>query len=193
MKQLTGSFLLLYLLVASVTQTYAAAVDKKITTVPFGDKIDGRIFNYNRTAPDIATAGLIKEGGIELLVTEGFRTVIDLRTPPEGTAVEQAAMEIAGIEYMNIPIGKEAPSTEDVGRFASIVDDEGRGPLLVHCVSANRVGTLWAMYRVSTGVLLQTALEEGRTVGMKPTRESNVVEYAATILPDSSQQQTTTD
>jgi uncharacterized protein (TIGR01244 family) len=193
MKLLTGSVLLLYLMVALVAQTYAEALDKKITTVPFGDKIDGRIFNYNRTAPDIATAGLIKEGGVDLLTAEGFRAVIDLRTLPEGTAEEQAAMEIAGIEYTNIPIGKEAPSTEDVGRFASIVGDPGRGPLLVHCVSANRVGTLWAMYRVSTGVPLQTALEEGRTVGMKPARESNVVEYAATISPTSSQVQTATD
>jgi len=180
MKLLTGLFLALLLIVAFVSQTLAADGENKIATVPFGDRIDGRIFNYNRTTPDIATSGLIKEGGVALLAAEGFKSVIDLRTPPEGTLQEQATMESAGIEYTNIPIGKEAPGSDDVRRFASIVGDQDRGPLLVHCVSANRVGTLWAMYRISTGVPLQTALEEGRTVGMKPSRESNVLEYAAT-------------
>ena len=188
MKLLTGSFLLLYLMAGYATQTCAEGGAGNIVNVPFGDRIDGRIFNYNRTTPDIATAGLIKEGGVDLLAAEGFKSVIDLRTPPEGTEVEQAAMKIAGIEYTNIPIGKEAPSSEDLRRFASIVNDQGRGPLLVHCVSANRVGTLWAMHRVSTGVPLETALEEGRTVGMKPSRESNVVEFAAKLASSSRSQ-----
>ena len=135
----------------------------------------------------MATAGLINEGGIDLLLEEGFKSVVDLRTPQEGTAEEAAAMKIAGIEYINIPIGKEAPSAADVRKFASIVGDKNRGPLLVHCASANRVGTLWAMYRVSTGVPLQTALEEGRTVGMKPSRESNVLEYALRISQQASE------
>jgi uncharacterized protein (TIGR01244 family) len=189
MKLLTGSVLLVCLIAGLASQIHADAEENKIASVPFGDRIDARIFNYNRTTPDIATAGLIKQGGIDLLVAEGFKSVIDLRTPPEGTVVEQAAMKIAGIEYTNIPIGKEAPSLEDVHRFADIVADRNRGPLLVHCVSANRVGTLWAMYRVSAGVPLQTALEEGRTVGMKPSRESNVVEFAANKSLTSSQLQ----
>ncbi len=180
-KLLTSSVLLVCLMAGLVSPAHTEAEENKIATVPFGDRIDARIFNYNRTTPDIATAGLINEGGVDLLVAEGFRSVIDLRTPAEGTLQEQAALKRAGIEYTNIPVGKEAPTSEDVRRFADIVGDRNRGPLLVHCASANRVGTLWAMYRVSTGVPLQTALEEGRTVGMQPARESNVVEYAVSI------------
>jgi uncharacterized protein (TIGR01244 family) len=187
MKLITGLGLALYLLAGFVVHSVAESGENRIATVPFGDRIDGRIFNYNRTMPDIATAGLIREGGIDLLVAEGFKSVVDLRTPQEGTAQEQAAMKRAGIEYTNIPIGKEAPTSEDVSRFAAIVGDADRGPLLVHCASANRVGALWAMYRLSTGVPLQTALEEGRTIGMRPSRESDVVDYAGSMSPASSQ------
>lgn len=189
MKQLIGSVALLYLTLGFAVQVSAEVEKTRIETVPFGDRIDGRIFNYNRTTPSMATAGVINEGGIDLLLEEGFKSVVDLRTPQEGTAEEAAAMKIAGIEYINIPIGKEAPSAADVRKFASIVGDKNRGPLLVHCASANRVGTLWAMYRVSTGVPLQTALEEGRTVGMKPSRESNVLEYALRISQQASEMQ----
>ena len=149
-----------------------------IAQVPFGDRIDGRIFNYNRTTPGIATAGLIERGGIELLQHEGFNTVLDLRTAPEGTVQEKALLQDAGIAYYNIPIGKAAPTRQEVQEFAEIVENPAHGPLLIHCASANRVGTLWAMYRLDRGVPLEIALQEGRTIGMKPAREVNVTSYS---------------
>ncbi len=181
MKQQLKLVMLLFVLPGLVAQSWADTEEKQIAMVPFGNRIDERIFNYNRTTPSMATSGVIREGGIELLVREGFNSVIDLRTPQEGVAAEAAAMQKAGLAYSNIPIGKQAPSDDDVRKFASIFEDKNRGLLLLHCASANRVGTLWAMYRVSTGVALQTALEEGRTVGMKPARESNVIDFAARL------------
>ncbi len=59
--------------------------------VPFGDKVSAAIVNYNRTMPHIATAGLVRKGGIAELKALGFTTIIDLRTPPEGTAAEKVA------------------------------------------------------------------------------------------------------
>jgi len=152
-----------------------------IAQVPFGDRIDDRIFNYNRTTPGIATAGLIKKGGIELLQHEGFNTVLDLRTEPEGTLQEKALLGDAGIAYYNIPIGKAAPTSNEVQQFAEIVENPEYGPLLIHCASANRVGTLWAMYRLNRGVPLEIALQEGRTIGMKPSREVNVTNYSGLL------------
>jgi hypothetical protein len=46
--------------------------------------------------------------------------------------------------------------------------------VLVHCVSANRVGAMWTLYRTRQNIPLATAIAEGRAIGMQPTREADV-------------------
>ncbi len=91
--------------------------------VPFGDKVSEAIVNYNRTTPHVATAGLVLDGGIEELKALGFKAVLDLRSPPEGTADEDAAAGRAGLGYVNIPISKSPPTKEQIRTFAAVVDD----------------------------------------------------------------------
>lgn len=153
----------------------------QVKTVPFGDRIDGRILNYNRTTPTIATSGVINTGGIELLYAEGFQAVLDLRGPEEGTAEEASAVTAAGMTYSNIPLGKNSPTGADVQKFGDIVENPDRGPLLIHCASGNRVGTIWAMYRVSRGIPLEVAVQEGLTIGMKASREGQVKAYGEVL------------
>ncbi len=173
----------LYILLGLWVNLAAASPSETVGSkeVPFGDRIDGRILNYNRLTPVIATSGFIKEGGVELLKAEGFQSVLDLRTGEEGTADEATQVNAAGLTYSNIPLGKESPTAADIAQFAAIVEDSDRGPLLIHCASANRVGTIWAMYRVSRGIPLQEALLEGRTIGMKASREADVKTFAQSL------------
>lgn len=46
----------------------------------------------------------------------------------------------------------------------------------MHCESSNRVGAAWALYRAANGVPAEIAVQEGRTVGLKPNRERRVRE-----------------
>lgn len=163
-------FALLFL-VADLTGAPAFAAGSE---VPFGDKVSPAILNYNRTRLQIATSGLIREGGIAELKALGFRAIIDLRTPPEGTAAERVAAEAAGLRYFNIPVSGGAPSDDQVRAFAGLLEDPVNFPVLVHCVSADRVGAMWTLYRVMKGAPFSIAVEEGRTVGMKSIRESAV-------------------
>jgi uncharacterized protein (TIGR01244 family) len=142
--------------------------------VPFGDKVSSAIVNYNRTRPQIATSGLVREGGIGELKALGFTAIIDLRTPPEGTAAEKAAAAATGLRYFNIPVSKGTPRDDQVREFATLVEDVTNYPVLVHCASANRVGAMWTLYRVMKGIPFSIAVEEGRTVGMKLSRENAV-------------------
>lgn len=142
--------------------------------VPFGDKISNAIFNYNRTTPFVATSGLIKGTGIAELKSRGFKTVLDLRTASEGTALEQKNVVAAGMAYHNIAISQAAPSQDQIKAFEKLVEDKNNYPILVHCASANRVGAMWTHYRVSKGVAFKHAIQEGRTIGLKPNRESQV-------------------
>ncbi len=133
---------------------------------PFGDKVSGAIVNYNRATPYIATAGLIKEGGVAELNSLGFTAILDLRGPEEGTAEERRKVVAAGLRYYNIPVTMRTPSDDQVRTFAALAEDPANYPMLVHCVSANRTGAVWTMYRVLKGVPFDIAIEEGRTAGL---------------------------
>jgi len=142
--------------------------------VPFGDKVTEVIFNYNRTTPQFATSGVIREGGVAELKRQGLKPVLELRTRMEGTAREKRAVEAAGMQYYNIEISRAPINNAQIARFAKLVENKSNHPILVHCASANRVGAMWTLYRISKGVPAKLAIEEGRTVGLAPMREKQV-------------------
>lgn len=143
---------------------------------PFGDAVGPAFTNYNRAWPTVGSAGVLKEGAIAEAKSLGFKTIVDLRTAAEGTGAEADKVKAAGLTYINIPVSTRAPTPEQVAEFAGLMDDESLMPMLVHCESANRVGAMWALYRAKQGVDPMIAVEEGRTIGLKPSREGNVRE-----------------
>jgi uncharacterized protein (TIGR01244 family) len=155
---------------AASTPVLAQAVRE----APLGDKASSLAVNYTRLKPHIATAGLLKNGAAPALKALGFATIVDLRGPNEGTAAEKQAVEAAGLRYVNIPVTGSGPTDAQVAEFARVVGDANNAPLLVHCVSANRAGAMWTLYRVRHGTPPSVALEEGRTVGLRPEREAEL-------------------
>lgn len=141
---------------------------------PFGDKVSADIVNYNRASPVIGTAGLLNGDGVAEAKALGFKTIVDLRGPEEGTAAERAAAEAAGIAYVAIPVTTKAPAPSQVPTFAKVIENPDNWPVLVHCVSANRAGAMWALYRASRGVPVEVAIEEGRAAGLRGSREAAV-------------------
>lgn len=141
---------------------------------PFGDKVSANITYYSRATPFIGTAGVLKPGAVGELKALGFKAVLDLRAAKEGIAKNRTAIEGAGLVFFNIPVVTRAPTLAQVAQFAAIVEDKSTYPLLVYCKSANRVGAMWALYRHSKGVPLEVAIEEGRTLGLKKSREGAV-------------------
>ena len=161
------SILALALICLAHPQT-ASATD---SAVPFGDKVGRAFTNYDRLRPTIATAGLLKDGAVADLKPLGLVAVLDLRGPMEGTASEKAEVESAGLRYFNIPVTEQAPTDAQVEAFTRIVEDPANHPILIHCHTANRVGAMWVLYQVGKGVPITLAVEEGRAVGLQPTRE----------------------
>jgi uncharacterized protein (TIGR01244 family) len=151
------------------------AVAAEAPEAPFGDKVDGFV-NYNRASPQVGSAGLLGPGGAARAKALGFRMIVDLRGPEEGIAEEREQAAAAGIAYVNIPVTTKAPLAPQVETLARAIEDPANQPVLVHCQSANRVGAAWALYRASKGVPPEVAIEEGRTLGLKPSRESAVRE-----------------
>ena len=147
-----------------------------IAQVPFGDKVGAEIRNYNRLRPQIATGGSIDLAHVNDIAKLGFATIVDLRTPEEGVAEEKAAVEAAGMRYLNLPVDSGVPSEKVIAGLKAVLADSSAAPVLIHCGSGNRVGTAWAIYRAQTGVPLEIAIEEGKTAGMRDSREQQVRE-----------------
>ena len=138
---------------------------------PFGDKVSAAIYNYTRASPFIASAGTLGEGGVAEAKALGFKTIVDLRTAEEGTVVEKVEATGLGLRYVNLPVAGGAPSDEQVARFAAIAEDPSNYPVLLHCAAGNRTGALWALYRARRNVPPEVAVDEGRTLGLRPNRE----------------------
>lgn len=109
-----------------------------------------RALPFGRAAlPGILTAGQPTLGQITQLVDAGVRTIVDLRAPhePRGFS-EPDAVQTAGLEYHNIPIGHEGVSDREFDVVRALLRDAGKRPVLLHCASANRVGALMIPYLV---------------------------------------------
>ncbi|MEX2455113.1 MAG: sulfur transferase domain-containing protein, partial [Rhodospirillaceae bacterium] len=143
---------------------------------PYGDKMPDIVSNYLRAAPYVGTGGVVRPGAFVTLRDLGFRSVINLNTADEGAAEDGRAATEAGLGYANLPVTELAPLSEQVDAFSRHVNDPANYPVLVYCQSSNRVGAMWALYRARNGVPPEIAIQEGRTVGLKPSREVAVRE-----------------
>jgi uncharacterized protein (TIGR01244 family) len=83
-----------------------------------------------------------------------------------GLIPKQAALEAQGLRYLHVPVTASTLSDADVAAVRAVLDDPSAGPVLVHCTSGNRVGTLWAVIVGRQGRTLAEAEAEGRRVGM---------------------------
>ena len=106
---------------------------------PTRERVSSTVTNFSRVTPTIAASGLLKDGAVAELKSFGFVTIIDLRGPNEGTALEKPQVESAGLRYVNIPVTTETPSDAQIAAFAGVAEDPANYPLLVHCQSGARV------------------------------------------------------
>ncbi|PCI86324.1 MAG: hypothetical protein COB24_09990 [Hyphomicrobiales bacterium] len=124
------------------------------------------IRNFKPLVDNISTGGTISSEGFLALSDNEFDIIIDARTPPEGTAAEQKQVEALGMQYFNLPIdGRSIPQARVTALAKILAQNKGK-KILLHCVSANRAGALWAEYQISQGTEVKAALAQGRKIGM---------------------------
>ena len=111
-----------------------------------------------------------------------IRTVINLRKKGEIDWDEEAAVRALGMIYVNVAFQTPEELTDavfDAARHALTLPENA--PLLLHCASANRVGTIWLAHRVlDDGLAYDDALAEAVTVGLKnPAFREKARDYIA--------------
>lgn len=111
------------------------------------DDFRGEVVNVVDLADDLVGGGLLSEKAVRIAKQKGFKTVIDLRTPPEGTFAEKVMVEKRGIRYVNIPVTDSSLGADQANQLKAVLSENGARPAIVHCSSGNRVEALWALYQ----------------------------------------------
>jgi len=97
----------------------------------------------------IVTAGQPAANQFAALAASGVSTVIDLRAPGEPRGFDEpAAARAAGVEYHNIPVVAGSLTASEFDQVRELLRAPDRRPVLLHCVSANRVGAVLLPYLV---------------------------------------------
>jgi protein tyrosine phosphatase (PTP) superfamily phosphohydrolase (DUF442 family) len=131
---------------------------------------------------DIWLAGQPGKDDLEIAKELPIRTVVNLRAKSEIDWDEQAAVRALGMIYLNIAFQTPEELTDEVFDAARhALTFEENAPLLLHCASANRVGTIWLAHRVlDDGVAWESALREAEIVGLKsPAFREKAKDYIA--------------
>lgn len=138
--------------------------------------------NESHPETGIVAAGQVTPEQVAQLASAGFRTVIDLRTEAEDRGFDEpAAVQAAGMKYINLPINAQSIGPEAFSRFFELLETAER-PVLVHCASSNRVGAAYAAYLGARKELaIEEAIERGKQAGLKS--EALVQLVKAFLLP----------
>lgn len=163
-------------------QPFDIALDTRMA--PLGDVMTDAVSNYNRPAPFIGTGGNLSDGAMPELREMGFKTVVSLLTPDEGLNAERDAADEQGLGFHGISVSGGPPTEDQVDEFARIVSEQDNYPILLHCASGNRAGSMWTLYRHHVGVPAEIALEEGRAIGLKGSLEEGVQERLGLVASD---------
>ncbi len=102
---------------------------------------------------ELAIAGQLTLDELQQLAEEGYRSVVNLRSPNESGFLdsEQQKAEHLGLCYVNLPIQTQKMNLDDVLPIIQQLTGLAK-PMLVHCDNGRRASIV---------VLLQIAIEQG--------------------------------
>lgn len=131
--------------------------------------------NKHKITPKIFIGGQPKETDLDVLRTEGFRTIVNLRTTGETGyfSNEEHAVESRGLNYVEIPTTPELLDDLAIHRFLNALNSEDAPPLYIHCGSGGRAGVLTLIFlAVKNGWTLSKAYTVGEEAQIAPKKNS---------------------
>ena len=123
------------------------SLSSRVTYASLANDFKDSMVNAAELENGVVGGGQLSEKGIEIAAQKGFRTVIDLRSPVEGTAEEKLFVEKHGLHYVNIPVNASTLGTSQAEQLKAVLSQGGAKPAIIHCRSGNRVNALWSIYQ----------------------------------------------
>ncbi|MFS0516003.1 beta-lactamase hydrolase domain-containing protein [Nostoc sp. UIC 10607] len=95
--------------------------------------------NSKKISDDLSAAGQLTPEQLQQAAAEGFKSVINLRSPDEQGFLsdEQQKAEAAGLQYTNIPLKPTEPNQELTKAALEKIADLPK-PILIHCAAGAR-------------------------------------------------------
>lgn len=115
---------------------------------------------------DYSIAGQVTPEQLQQAAEEGFRSVLNLRSPDEAgvLADEQAQANASGLEYANVPLSNANIDSDKVAQAIQELGDLPK-PVLIHCGAGARAGGI---------ALIATAIQDGLTLEDLTTKAEEV-------------------
>lgn len=117
---------------------------------------------------DLAIAGQLTSEQLQQIVQDGFKSVLNLRSPDEAGFLnnEQQQVEALGLYYINVPVKVEAINDQVADQVLKQIDELAK-PILIHCNNAMRSAAL-ALMHIAThqGVSLSQAFKQAEQLGL---------------------------
>lgn len=111
--------------------------------------------NTKKISDDLSAAGQLTPEQLQQAASEGFKSVINLRSPDEQGFLcdEQQQAEAAGLKYANVPLKPTEPNHELTKAALAEIADLPK-PILIHCAAGARASGI---------ALIANAIQEGLT------------------------------
>ncbi|MBU6954769.1 hypothetical protein [Hahella sp. HN01] len=124
--------------------------------------------NLRRPQPELFTCGLPAPDDFPRIRAAGVKTVVSLCQPHETPLLNAFPVDDQGLQLFNIPVAGPQDLTEANARaLADILNEAENCPVLVHCMSSNRVGALLALKAFFVdGASVEEALDAGCAGGL---------------------------
>jgi uncharacterized protein (TIGR01244 family) len=118
--------------------------------------------------PGVMTAGQPTGEQVQLLAEDGYKTILDLRTPAEPRGFDEVeAARQNGLAYVNVPVNPTNLDQATIDRFLAAMK-KAQKPVLIHCSTATRVGALWYAWLVlEKGKAPAAALNQAKAAGLR--------------------------
>ena len=124
---------------------------------------------------EFVSTGQPDQETLDMAAAAGIRAIIDFRMPGEDRGMDEEAETAArGMSYVSFPISGPADMTYEKAAELDRLLTGTEGPVLMHCISGNRVGALFALRASMKGASDAEALEIGERAGL--TRSRSVIE-----------------
>jgi uncharacterized protein (TIGR01244 family) len=117
---------------------------------------------------ELAIAGQITSAQLHQLAQDGYRTVLNLRSPGEAnfSASESSEVEALGLQYVNTPIGLDAIAPDDLNQALEAIVG-AKKPALVHCSNGAIAAALVLMHiAIRQGADLEQAFKQAKSLGL---------------------------
>ena len=163
MRLFTRSVILTFIITSMIACAQQPALDLSHNSVNHLD-----VKNLNITSKTSMASGQPTQEQLAALADMGIKHVINLRPDSETDWDEKSVVEGLNMEYHLIPVpGKPGITIENAKKLDELLQQLEGEPLLLHCSSSNRVGSLIALaeYHVR-GADIETALAKGRDYGL---------------------------